>query len=85
MTSSNDSTKQLRWMYGTRKSKLFETDTNSVFNRLIATVKYDDGVFVITTQHKTDLATDADIRAGCEATISSMELWLADEVAKKLT
>jgi hypothetical protein len=72
-------------MYGTRKSKLFETNIHSVYNRLIATVQYMDGAFVITTQHKTDLATDQGIKADCEATIRSMERWLADEVAKKLT
>jgi hypothetical protein len=85
MTLSNDSTKQLRWMYGTRKSKLFETNIHSVYNRLIATVQYMDGAFVITTQHKTDLASDQTIKADCEATISSMERWLAVEIAEKLT
>ena len=85
MTLSNDSTKRLKWMYGTRKSKLFEVSDNSVFNRLIATVEYGDGVFEITTQHKTDLETAGNIRADCEATIRVMEIWLADEVAKKLT
>jgi hypothetical protein len=85
MTQSNDSTKQLKWFYGTRKSKLFETNIHSVYNRLIAAVKYVDGAFVITTQHKTDLATEQTIKADCEATIASMERWLADEIAKKLT
>jgi hypothetical protein len=56
-----------------------------VYNRLIAAVKYVDGAFVITTQHKTDLATEQTIKADCEATIASMERWLADEIAKKLT
>jgi hypothetical protein len=72
-------------MYGTRKSKLFETNIHSVYNRLIARVDYVDDKFVIGTQHKTDLATDAGIRAECEATLRSMERWLADEIAKKLT
>jgi hypothetical protein len=85
LKSNEDSTKQLRWMYGTRKSKLFETNIHSVYNRLIATVEYVDGTFLVTTQHKTDLATDEHINAHCEATIRSMERWLADEIAKKLT
>jgi hypothetical protein len=72
-------------MYGTRMSKLFEVNINSVFNRLIARIDYVDGTFVINTQHKTDLASDQDIKADCEATIRSMERWLADEIAKKLT
>jgi len=85
MTQSNDSTKQLKWLYGTRMSKLFEVNIHSVYNRLIAKVDYDDGKFVITTQHKTDLASDELIKAYCEATIHSMEQWLAEEIAKKLT
>jgi len=85
MTSSNDSTKQLKWMYGTKKSKLFETNIYSVYNRLIATVEYVGTAFVITRQHKTDLATDQEVRADCEATLRSMEQWLAAEIAKKLT
>lgn len=85
MTLSNDSTKRLKWWYGTRTSRLFEVSDNSVYNRLIARVDYVDDKFVIGTRHKTDLATDAGIRAECEATLRSMERWLADEIAKKLT
>ena len=85
MTQSNDSTKQLRWLYGTRKSKLFEVSDTSVYNRLIATVKHVGTAFEITRQHKTDLATDEHIQSQCEATLHSMELWLAAEIAKKLT
>lgn len=85
MTQSNDSTKQLKWMYGTRMSKLFEVNIHSVYNRLIARIDYDDGKFVINTQHKTDLASDELIKEHCEATIRAMELWLAEEVARKLT
>jgi hypothetical protein len=85
LKSNEDSTKQLKWMYGTKKSKLFETNIYSVYNRLIATVEYVGSAFVITRQHKTDLATDELVRADCEATIRSMEQWLADEIAKKLT
>lgn len=85
MTQSNDSIKQLKWLYGARKSKLFEVSDTSVYNRLIATVKYVDTAFEIARQHKTDLATDEHIQSQCEATIRSMERWLADEVAKKLT
>jgi hypothetical protein len=72
-------------MYGTRKSKLFEVSTHSVYNRLIAKVQYEDGVFVISRNHKTDVATDEHIQSHCEATLRSMELWLAEEIAKKLT
>jgi hypothetical protein len=85
MTPSSDSTKRLKWWYGTRTSRLFEVSDNSVYNRLIARVDYADDKFVIGTRHKTDLATDAGIRAECEATLRSMERWLADEIAKKLT
>lgn len=85
MTSSSDSTKHLKWWYGVRTSRLFEVSDNSVYNRLIARIDYDDGEFVIVTRHKTDLASDELIKEHCEATIRSMERWLADEIAKKLT
>lgn len=85
MKQSNDSTKQLKWWYGVRTSRLFEVSDNSVYNRLIARIDYDDGKFVIVTRHKTDLASDKRIQSQCEATIRSMEQWLAEEVAKKLT
>jgi hypothetical protein len=72
-------------MYGTKKSKLFEVNIYSVYNRLVATVEYVDGRFDVTTHHKTDLATWEQVTEHCEATIRSMERWLADEIAKKLT
>ena len=85
MTLNVGSTKQLKWMYGARKSKLFEVCDTSVYNRLIATVEHVGTAFVITRQHKTDLATDEHIQEHCDGTLRSMELWLADEIAKKLT
>lgn len=85
MTSSSDSTKRLKWWYGVRTSRLFEVSDTSAFNRLIARIDYDDGKFVIVARHKTDLATADGIKAECEATIRTMEQWLADEIAKKLT
>jgi len=85
MTSSSDSTKHLKWWYGVRKSKLFEVCDTSVYNRLIATVEYVGTSFEITRQHKTDLTTDDGVKAECEATIRTMEQWLAEEIAKKLT
>lgn len=85
MKSNEDSTKRLKWWYGTRSSRLFEVSDNSVYNRLIARVDYVDDKFLISTRHKTDLATDEHIQAHCDATLRSMERWLADEIAKKLT
>jgi hypothetical protein len=85
MTQSNDSTKQLKWYYGTRVSNLYEVSDFSVYNRLIARVQYRDGAFITLRNHKTDLASDELIKEHCEATLRSMEQWLADEVAKKLT
>ena len=85
MTQSNDSTKQLKWYYGTRVSNLYEVSDFSVYNRLIARVKYQDGAFITLRNHKTDLASDELIKEHCEATLRSMEQWLAEEIAKKLT
>ena len=85
MTSSSGSTKHLKWWYGVRVSKLFEVSDDSIFNRLVASITYGDGRFDITTHHKTDLATWDQVREQCEATIRSMEQWLAAEIAKKLT
>ena len=85
MTQSNDSTKQLKWMYGTWVSRLYEVNDHSVFNKLIAKVEHMTDIFVPVIYNTTPLASRADIEAQCEATIRSMEQWLAEYIAKKLT
>ena len=85
MKQSSDSTKQLKWQYGTRTSRLYEVSDHSVFNKLIAKVEHMTDIFVPIVYNNTPLASRENIDAQCKATIRSMERWLADEIAKKLT
>lgn len=85
MTQSSDSTKQLKWLYGSRTSRLYEVSDHSVFNRLIAKVEHVYDRFVPIVYNTTSLASKENVEKQCEATIRSMEQWLAAEIAKKLT
>lgn len=84
MKPSNDSTKQLKWQYSPRLSRLYEVSSNSVFNTLIANVRYYDGSFVTMIHNKTDLLSREGIEFECADTTRLMARWIADEVARKL-
>lgn len=84
MTQSSDSTKQLKWQYGTRTSRLYEVSDHSVFNKLIAKVEHMYDRFVPIVYNTTSLASRESVDEQCAATLRLMEQWLAAEIAKKL-
>jgi hypothetical protein len=85
LKSNDDSTKQLKWKYTSRISRLYEVSSHAAFNVLVASVRYYDGTFVTMIHNKTDLLSRPNVEAQCDDTKRIMERWMADEVDSKLT
>lgn len=86
MTSSNDSTPQLKWFdRDPFYSKLYEVHPGDPRNKTAAVVSYADGEFTVIVPTRKNVHFEIQIREMCKQKKEVMRIGIAKWVAKKLT
>lgn len=86
MTSSNDSTKHLKWWTpDIFHSTLYEVDGNNPRNKKVAELVHSNGGIRTTVKTQSDIGYELRIRALCKVMEGHMRESIAKWVAKKLT